>query len=46
MAYVRGQLGDEYVPLFGAAEEGARFGRDDDPVFRDDFLDGVTPPAR
>ena len=46
MAYVRGQLGEEYAPLFGAAEEGARFGRDDDPVFRDDFLDGVTPPAR
>jgi RND superfamily putative drug exporter len=46
MAYVRGQLGEEYTPLFGAAGEGARFGRDDDPVFRDDFLDGVTPPAR
>ena len=44
MAYVRGQLGEDYAPLFGAPEE-ERFRRDE-PVLRDDFLDGITPPAR
>jgi RND superfamily putative drug exporter len=45
MASVRGQLGEEYAPLFGAAGKDGRFGRDE-PVFRDDFLEGITPPAR
>ena len=45
MASVRAQLGEEYAPLFGAAGEGGRFRRDE-PVFRDDFLEGITPPAR
>ena len=47
MASVRAQLGEEYAPLFSAAAEGegGRFRRDE-PVFRDDFLEGITPPAR
>ena len=44
MAYVRSQLGKGYGPLFLRDDAPGREVEDD--VFRDDFLDGVTPPAR
>jgi len=44
MAYVRSQLGEGYGPLFRRDDARGREAEDD--VFRDDFLDGVTPQAR
>ena len=45
MAYVRGQLGDGYGTLFARGGGPGRHAEEEE-VFRDDFLEDLTPPTR